>query len=53
VKARAIQPKLSIILMSGEENAQLGSAKDIIAVSLIKPVDPSQLIDIIHKIVDS
>ncbi len=53
LKAKKIRPEMVIILMSGEDNAELGSAKTIITTTLTKPVDPSTLIDIIRKIVDS
>ena len=52
VKARRLQPDLVIVLMTGEEHVDLGSAQGIIHAILTKPVNPSELIDIIHKIVD-
>ena len=53
VKADQLRPGLPVILMTGEANIDLGPAKTVIRTILTKPVNPSQLIDIIHKIVDS
>src|SRR5690242_12382380 len=50
VQARSIQPKLEIILMTGEANVDVGPAKTIIRTILTKPVDPSALTDLIQKI---
>jgi len=53
VKARDIQRELVVVLMTGEAHVDLGPAQSIIRAILTKPVNPSELIDIIHKILDS
>jgi DNA-binding NtrC family response regulator len=53
VKAKAKCPGLVILLLTGEGHVELGPAQSAIHTVLTKPVSPSQLIDIIHKIVDS
>ena len=52
-QAKSVLPEIVILLMTGEASVELGSAKPLIASILTKPVNPAQLIDIIHKIVEA
>ena len=53
VQAKRISPKMPIILMTGEEAVDLGPAMGAVDSLLTKPVNPTQLIKVIHDIVDS
>ena len=53
VEAKIISPDLQVILMTGEAHVDAGAAKDMIRATLTKPINPSQLIEIIKKIVDA
>jgi two-component system cell cycle response regulator CpdR len=49
VKAKAIHPDMAIILMTGEAAVDLGPAKNLIGAVLTKPVNPAELIKLIHQ----
>jgi CheY-like chemotaxis protein len=53
IRAKRIRPQISIILLTGEGSVDLGPAKDAIDILLTKPVNPTQLIQVIHDKVDS
>jgi len=53
VRAKEIQPKLAVLLLTGESHVNLGPAQTVIYSVLTKPVDPTALIQILRKIVDS
>src|SRR5713226_3418212 len=50
VQGKRISPKMPIILMTGEEAVDLGPATDAVSTILTKPVNPTQLIKVIHDI---
>lgn len=49
VKAKAIRPDMAIILMTGEAAVDLGPAKTLVGAVLTKPVNPAELIQLIHQ----
>ncbi len=53
VEAKKICPKMTIFLMTGEASVDLGAAKGSIDGILTKPVDPTQLLQVIRAKVDS
>src|SRR4051812_3044376 len=51
VQAKQIHPNMAIILMTGEANVDLGPAKTLIASVLTKPVNPPDLLALIHQLI--
>ncbi len=49
IEAKRLCPRMAIILLTGEEHVDLGQAADSINTVLIKPVNPTKLIDTIRK----
>ena len=49
VKAKRMNPKLSVIMLTGDADVELGPAKDSIQAMMMKPVNPAQLIEMIKK----
>ena len=49
VQAKQLDPELAIILMTGETDVDLGPAKAIIHSVLTKPVNPADLLELIHR----
>ncbi len=52
VEAKRLCPKMAIILMTGEENVDLGLAQTSIDSILTKPVSPDELIRVIQMKVE-
>ena len=52
IEAKRLRPQMVIILLTGEENVDLGLAQNSINSLLIKPVSPAELIRVIQAIVE-
>ena|ERR1700690_1092924 len=53
IEAKRLCPKMIIILLTGEENVDLGLGQNSIDAILTKPVSPAELIRVIQMKVDS
>src|SRR4051812_19654203 len=49
VQAKTLVPGIVVFLMTGESHVNLGASQGAIQATLIKPVDPSELIALLHR----
>ena len=49
LKAKALRPEVVIVLMTGEEDVDLGAAKSFTYAVLTKPVNPADLLKLIKQ----